>query len=483
MDALVKALEKVVESGEWFVRTPSVRVLHVVTNKVLRLPVLQHLVASELLEPNTSPFFVLEAPTEPGDDGWTLRADELRADWKGLCDSAPDSSLMGPLWPEESQQQPLARFSAELGLALASIRSPMTGLVLVLAPVWIRDRTTWCRDLTALFRAKGLEKARFVVVEVDEPESLAVIKQLGPAAEQVDARVSDASLGEEMSARLEAMKNAPSGATGFALVGGAGPAVAPPKRASDPPRVPPEQRQSLAAELGISPALFDLDLMKQLRVLVMSAAGAMRAGQATEAVRLQREARDLCVKHAMVREAVVNELVLGGYVLQGGAPELALKVFGDGRKRAEAAGLIDMAVQAQIAKGSCLLVMKRVDEAVAAYDEGGQLGASASAPVLGIESYRMCGQLLVSKGRLKDAATAFRRAIDTAERGGDQVKRDSSIVDVMRQLAALCRKHGLVQQADSLEAQAVVIEDAKLAASSNEEPSGTAPAGAESHPG
>ena len=458
MDALVQPIERVVEAGEWFVRTPSLRVLHIVTSGLLRTPVLSHLCASELLEANTCPFFVLEGPTEPGDDGWTLRAEELRLDWEGLAKSAPDDVFVEPLWAPQHARTPLTRFGLELGRALASVRAPMTGLVIVLAPVWVRDPEVWRRDLEILLAERGLAGARFVIVELEEPHALPVVRKLGGAAEHLDLRVDEAALRDEANARLDAMKNAPPGATGPQLVGAAGPRVTPPRRKRDPAPLTPEQREETARQIGIAPAMLDPDVMQSLRVLVLSAAAAMGEKNAPEAVRLQREARDLCMQHGLAREAVVNELVLAGYVLQGGSPARALELFRDARGRAEAAQLADFAVQAQMAVGSCLLVLKQVDEAAAAYAQAGQLGANAGAPILAIEAYRMCGQLLASRGKLQEASTAFRRALDTAEDGGEAVKTGSTAMEAARELAALCRKHGLTQQAASLEAQAAAIE-------------------------
>jgi hypothetical protein len=461
MEAFVRPLERIVEAGEWFVRTPELRVLHVVASNAMRIPALKHLTATELLEANKTPFFVLEGPVETDDDGWALRTEELRADWQALQESAPDPSALPPLWPEERKQRPLSRFSLELGRAQSQLRPPMTGLVVVLAPVWVRDAARWSADLDLLLHLEGLRNVRFVVIEMDQPAALPIIQKLGPLAEHLDARVSDADVREEMSARLAAMKAAPAGAPPRQMMGAAGPRVAPPRRKKQPPPLSPERRAAVGKELGVSPTALDPDAMKNLRVLVLSAAAAIGDGSAPEGIRLQREARDFCVKEGLVREAVVNELVLAGYVLQAGKPERALEIFRDGRVRAEKAGLIDMAVQAQIAVGSCLLVGKRVDDAAAAYGEAGQLGAAGNAPIMAVEAFRLCGQLLASKGRLQQATQAFMRAIETAERGGDEVKQSSSVVEAARQLAALCRKHGLHQQAQSLEAQARAIEDAQ----------------------
>ena len=458
MDSLVKPVERVVEAAEWFVRTPALRVMHVATSGLLRNTVLQHLTATELLKANTCPFFVLQAATEPEDDGWALRADELRAEWEELYQEVSGSEEFVPLWPEQRAQTPLGRFVLELREALAALRAPMTGIVVVLAPVWVRDVKRWREDLTALLEARYLSRARFVVVEADEAYSLPVMESLGTAVERVDARIDDAVLKDEMDARMEAMKNAPPGATGPQLIGAAGPSVAPPPRKDAPPALSPEQREAMAKQAGIPAAMLDPDAMRDLQVLVLSAAAAMRDQNAVEAVQLQRQARDLCVDRGLTREAVVNELVLAGYALQGGNPEGALEVFRDARKRAEGAQLAEMAVQAQMAVGSCLLVLKRPETAAGAYAEAGNMGVAAGAPILAIEAYRMCGQLLVSKGQLEDGATAFRRALDTAEKAGEDAKKNSSASEAARALAGVCRKHGLTQQAESLEAQAAAIE-------------------------
>lgn len=468
MDSLVKPIERVVEAAEWFVRTPALRVMHVATSGLLRNTVLQHLTATELLKANTCPFFVLQAATEPEDDGWALRADELRAEWEELYQEASGSEEFVPLWPEQRAQTPLGRFSLELREALAALRAPMTGIVVVLAPVWVRDVKRWREDLTALLEARHLSRARFVVVEADEAYSL---ESLGTAVERVDARIDDAVLKDEMDARMEAMKNAPPGATGPWLIGAAGPSVAPLARKDAPPPLSPEQREAMAKQAGIPAAMLDPDAMRDLQVQVLGAAAAMRDQDAVEAVRLQRKARDLCVDRGLTREAVVNELVLAGYALQGGNPEGALEVFRDARKRAEGAQLAEMAVQAQMAVGSCLLVLKRPEEAAGAYAEAGNMGAAAGAPILAIEAYRVCGQLLVSKGQLEDGATAFRRALDTAEKAGEDAKKNSSASEAARALAGVCRKHGLAQQAESLEAQAAAIEQSFVKPTASPPPS------------
>jgi tetratricopeptide (TPR) repeat protein len=458
MDSLTAPIECVVEAAQWFVATPSLRVLHVTTTQLLRLPVLQHLVASELLDGNDAPFLVLEAPTEPDDDGWALRCEELRADWEALVASAPAGVSVAPLWPECAAATALARFAQELSEAQRALRPPMGHLVVVLAPVWVRDAARWCADLGALLAEQTLRAVRFAVVESEEASARPALATLGAQVEWVDARIDDAGLRTEMNARLEAMRRAPAGATGAQLVGAAGPAVAPPARIRHARPLPPAEREARAREIGVPTMLLDPASMHELRVLVMSATLAMRDGRVAEGTAAQREARDFCARNGLTKEAVVNELVLAGYVMQGGAHERALEVFREAQERAERGGLGDLAVQARLAIGSCLLVLRRVDEAAVAYAEAGRRGVAVGATVLAIEAFRMCGQLRASQGHLEQAATAFREALAVADVAGDAVRSASSAPLAARALAALCRTHGLMVQADALEAQADAME-------------------------
>jgi tetratricopeptide (TPR) repeat protein len=254
------------------------------------------------------------------------------------------------------------------------------------------------------------------------------------------------------------MAAAPEGVTGARLTGAAGPREAPPARRNKPASSSTTRARELARDAGVPEALADSALMQRLRVLVMSAAQAMREGRRLDAVRQQRAACDVCLHAELPREALVMQLVLGGYVLQAGSPERAVEIVRDARRAAEARGLLDLATQAELAAGAGLLAMNRPDEAATAYAEAGQLGTTAGAPVLAIEGYRMAGQLMISRGRPELAGKAWLRAIEAAEKAAPSERRSSSAPDAARALAALCRKHKLVLQAESLEVQAAALE-------------------------
>ncbi|MFV8756504.1 tetratricopeptide repeat protein [Nannocystaceae bacterium ST9] len=458
VDSLAVPIERVVEGAEWFIRTPSIRFLHVATSNLVRSPVLRHLTATELLDQNTSPFFVLEAPTEPTDDGWLARIEELRIDWQTLLDDAPASSGLPPLWPEELVTPPLVRFARECGQALARCPAQiMEGLVIVLAPVWISDGARFNADVEALVMSSQLARARFIVVEPDTTHTFALANALGTAGMVIDARVDQAALRRESRARVESIKTTIPGSTGAILTGAAGPSVLPPPRRSQPV-LDPEFRDATAREFGFSPITFDIGAMNQLGAWVLSAAMAMRDGNPIDAIRQQRDVRDFCAAHDLRRETIVHEMILASYVLQSGESQQALELFASATKRAREAEFVDLAVQAWMAVGSCLVVLERTDQAALAFTEAAQFGAGTATPALVIEAYRVAGQLLVSLGRDDDAAVVFHRAIELAESDGPQTPRASATRDVMRELAALCRRHGLVRQADSLEGQALALD-------------------------
>jgi hypothetical protein len=454
MDSLATPIERVVERSEFFVRTESIRLLYVATSELVRMSVLRHLTATELLDQNTRPFFVLEAPTEPGDTGWMARCEELRLDWQELVDSAPAGLELAALWPEQRGDRALIRFIRELYEALA--RCParlMAGLTIVLAPVWVTDGNRFISDLEQLLSAPRIADARFIVVEPSTTHGLALAQALGTSAMIVDARVDDAQLARESCMRVAAMKTALPGATGALLTGAAGPATLPPPRANEC-RSTPEQREALASSLGMAPVLFETDTMQRVAASVLAAAQAMRDGDPTAAIREQREVRDFCLAHELRLESVIHELVLAGYVLQAGEPQRALELFAAARERAKQGEFVDLAVQAQMAQGSCLALLGRREAAASAYFEAGELGSGLASPILSVEAYRTAGQLLVASGHSGEAGTAFYRAIELAKSSGPETLRDPTAEQAMRELASLCRDHGLLEQAASLEAQA-----------------------------
>lgn len=460
MNFITQPLARLVDSLQWFMRAQEKRMLHVTTTSSLRLGALEEIAAAEHHGDNRCPFIVLEAPAKPGDDGWTTRALELRDDVEELrALVGRDDGIELPPMPDEAEAEtPLLRFGRELCAALGCLRDPFEGLVVVLSPIEMGDAKRWVEDVKALVAQPGLAKVRWVIVDLEEPLCEPVALSLGSLAESVDARIDEAAAGAEMDGLSKAMATAPEGATGARLAGLAGPREVPPPRRGKPPPPTREEMSAIAKKAGLPEALADAALMRRLRQRITDGARAMRRGDVVEAAQRQREARDLCIDAGLVRHAIIMEMVLGGYVLQGGAPKLAVTAFQQAKERAESAGFADLTLQAELALAAALLMQRRPDEAAVAYAEAGQLGATAGLAALAIEAYRMAGHLLATQGKIELAGKAWRRALDVAESASPLDRTASSAPETARALAALCRKHGLVQSAEALTAQAAVME-------------------------
>ena len=105
MNAITDPLERVVETMQWFMTAPEIRVVHIVTSEPLRLSVLEHIAAMEHFSTNRAPFVILEAPVEPNDDGWETRSEELREDMADLRSLLIDESSLTPPSPRIFAQQ------------------------------------------------------------------------------------------------------------------------------------------------------------------------------------------------------------------------------------------------------------------------------------------------------------------------------------------------------------------------------------------
>lgn len=445
MEAIARPLRRLVAALQWFVVAEELRLLQVVVSEDLRIVALEHVAAEEHDAANRRPFFVLEAPVDD-DAGWAVRSEELRADMAELTELLArdeDPLVLAPMPAPPSGPRGAALFAAELQAALGCLKAPLTGLVLVLAPAWLRARSPFLDELRALIEAPALAQIRWILVEPDCDHAAALVAALGRRAERVEVRV-DA---EEARRDLEAMGGTP---------GVVGPRQPPPARKGAPPPLAPEELKRSAE--GVPSGLLDPASAARFRERVMGAAREMSAGRSGEAVDRLREAAELARGGGMAKEALVLELVQGAHVLQAGGADAAVRVFDETGRRALAGGFPDVAVQAQLATAAALLVQKKPDRAAEAYARAGRMGADAGAPALAIEAYRTCGQLLLSLGQEREAARVWNEALALGGELPAGQRSSASAAEAARALAWLCRKHALTAQAASLEAQARALE-------------------------
>lgn len=464
MESIDTAFRDLDEARRWFTRVQDLRVLHVfIRDSALREGALALVLSSEHLADQRSIWVRSNAPADGSDASWETRTTEIEAQWEALQEEAPELHLRRKLLLPRSVS-PVARFAAALRAMRDGLPAPIDGLVVVLAPELSAGATRW-EAWRPLLDAPELRKIRWVVAElIDDGAVATATRSLGPAVERVTVALDPQAFARELERSVEQMAKTPPDSEGPRAMGAPGPDALPPSRQKPPP-LSPEQREEVASAAGIAPAWLDPSFTHQLRVLVSRAIVAQRQGRPTEAIQAQSEACERAWTAGLGRSAVLLELVLGGYVFQAGQPEAAERVFAQAAEHAQVCNAPTELVQAQMSLASMLLVRQETTRAIAAYLEAAKRAADEkSTAILATECYRMAGQLLAGQGALREATQAFEKAIAAIREEPVALQGISSAPEAARQLAALCRKNGLRDQAVALEAQATAMEQGTSAA-------------------
>lgn len=460
MEAIQGLLVALTEALQDFVLEPDLRLLHVLTDSDLRITILEHVAAAEHNRANRTPFVFLEAPAEPEDTGWLLRSQELKEELEAYLGEAGDldDNYIPPREEELLRDTgDLRHFGLELAKALQELPD---GLTVVLAPLQVSAPARWVSDILALLKPAELERARFIVVELESSPVSMVVRKLGPKADSVDARMGARSARKALEMQLQAMVHAPPGSSGPQVLGAAGPKVAPPRRKDElaDEDVSKAQERDLD-KLEAPRALAEPEVGRDLRGLLLASAIALGKEDNPEAVRLQKQAVELCRREGLVREEIVLQLMLAGSLVQLERTSSALEVLEEARTRAKQEELFELEVQVLLMRGMALALAKRPEEAALAYEEAGRIAGERGLIELAIEAYRACGELLVRTGRVEQAIEAWRRALVLAESAPSDVVSQSSAPEMARSLALLCRKHGMSDHTLMLEEKADAFEN------------------------
>jgi tetratricopeptide (TPR) repeat protein len=275
---------------------------------------------------------------------------------------------------------------------------------------------------------------------------------MGDSAIQCDCRIDSADLERDVEAMLS------TGGESGGTMGTAGPrGVQRPRRVDDPPELPPEKREAALREAGVDPRFFAEG--PKLGQLVIGSALAMKQKRGADAVRMQREARDLCVRLEMYQAAVICQIGLASYLSGLGHIPRAIEELEGARQMAREHGLPVQESQALLALGLIHTVGKRLPDAVKAYAQAGRVAEAGEMPLIAIEAWRLAGQLVMNERHAEQASSAFKEAIRIASKAEPNVVKASSAPEAARALAVTCRKMGMAAQADSLEASAKSMEE------------------------
>jgi hypothetical protein len=454
MESFALPLKSLAEEASWFVRDQKVRLLHVVTTADFRDAVMKVLMGQEFHADNRAPFVRLDDSFSRSSPGWKERAARVRAQHQALVDAMAKGKASRSLPFAASSPSELASFAVQVRQVADAAPTPTRGLVVVLAPTRVDDPEDWSAAVQGLIVSARLSDIRWIVVDLDRSTLGSLVEELGATAMEARAFVDEAALDREVAETLDRATVTAGSAPGPALMGAAWPAgVSPPPRPGMT-TLPPAELKAAMIAAGISPAVTP-DEAHSLRTLVLRAAQALKADRGPDAVRLQREARDLCNTIGMPTQAVMMELVLGTYLVQLGQRKLAVETFRSASERAETSDMPKEAAQAQLALGALAAVDGRPDLATLAYARAGELSVRAGITILAIEAYRLAGMHCAD---LSLKVQMWKRALSVATALEPAAQKASSAGETARGLATLLRKNGLHQQASEMDRQGAQLD-------------------------
>jgi tetratricopeptide (TPR) repeat protein len=151
--------------------------------------------------------------------------------------------------------------------------------------------------------------------------------------------------------------------------------------------------------------------------------------------------------------------VLGSYALAAGVPDRARETYQHAATLAREAGLFEHQAQAELALGMMAVLDGDAPLAATHYARAGRVAEQGQSTVLAMECWRMAGQLALDHELEPSAVDCWKRALSLAHALPPALVQSTAAAEVARALAALCRKRGLIAQAESLERQGVLLDE------------------------
>lgn len=434
-------------------RDHAVKLLWVRCSPALRKTVLSLLPGYEFHHDNRSAWLVLEDAWRPVEQSWGTRATRLANDWdaRRSAFASAGTPMPAPRYVVSGRGGELGTFHRTAAAVCASLDTPLTSYVLVMAPTWLEDPAAFADQLAGTMAHPELERLRYVVLsEPHTPLPDALLQALGPRALHCDCILDEAEQRRDLAAML-----APDRPEGVGM--GAIPiAVKPPTRVGQREPLPPARLAELLRDAGVNPEY--LAAAPEIRRLVFGAALAMKEGRGVDAVKQQRAARDRC---AAVREPLVQvicQITLASYLSGLGMRESAIAELEAASRIAHENRLWLQLSQAHLALALLHALDQRLPAAIDAYTLAAHAAQRADAPQLAIEAWRLAGQLLLQSRRSEDSIVCFQRALAIASTATPEQRAESSAPEAARKLASLYEGRGQTAQAISLYAQADAYE-------------------------
>lgn len=466
MESIAEPLRRLQEEASWFARATEIRLLWVPTEAALRSTALTLSERFEYHADNHSLFIPLDTPWSGPDLGAAARDAHFTERFTQKAQALRDAGVeVGPFSASAEGASSLESWARHLHAACASLKPPLRGLVVVLAPTRIDDAAAFLADVRALVSSKALQAVRWIIIETDTLHLAPLVQELGEQrALTADFRIDPAQQQRDLAALASpptppANAPGPTNATpalpfpwGPWTSAGAMPQTPPPRRLDDPE--PPTDEQLRAS--GLSPAYLKGGA-QQMQRLMLGAALALRQHRSSDAIELQARTADLCGRMQMPKEQVIQLLVLGGYQLADAKPGAARETYQRATHLAGSEGLALQQAQAELGLGM-LDAMAQKPDALTHYAAAGRLSEQAGIVPLAIECWRMAGQCAGEHGATERALEHWEHALSLSETLSPEVRRTTSAADIARLLANAQQARGHHAQANLLHRHAFEIE-------------------------
>lgn len=363
----------------------------------------------------------------------------------------PEANLDSTPVPDRNPLPILPMRSACAALT-AALRPPLDGFVIVLAPSAIADINIMASEVEALVNEPSLATCRWVwLLDAEDPWPT-LLERVGDRGLRCECIPDPGQQKKDFAAMTSA---APT------MIGRAGPrGITPPRRVTDPPPMPPEERAAALRAAGVNPEY--CDKAPELQRLILSAAVAMKNEERTEAVRQQQAACDLALSLELFDVAVVCRVALSSYLMASGFRDEALVTVKSAAELARERGLPLQEAQAYLGIGVLLALSTRYWESSEAYSTSARCAEAANVPMLAIEAWRMAGQVALQAPDREKACQSFREAIRVAKVSEPDTVKDSTACESARKLAEICDRLNMPEQAQSLRAEAEAMERGEI---------------------
>jgi tetratricopeptide (TPR) repeat protein len=422
LTSVQRPLQDLADVMQRFVRGEA-RLLCVETQPRMRAASIQVLRAAEHLADNRRPLLTVELTSaRDADSTWEAATDELRRVHTELREhGSPLAAITGrPLRTQGS-----ANFAAQALQCLGTVRAPASGLLLLIIPPPSGVEAAWLVRLGEAIRNHRLADARFIVVLTTSPSIAEWIAsfEAGTCVHQTCA-IDERRATDELAGSIEVEERMGPGFTG-----------------AWPRGVRPPGRRESAAP----------DPAKSLRVQVKRAALAMREDDGPEAIRRQAAARDLCLEHGRIRDAIAMELVLGAYMLQLGQHPLAITAFDKAARSAHESEHWDLEAQGHLAAASTHDAAGDPTAALASYRHAIEAARRADDPRLLFTAYWEAGQVALRLGLEIDCIALWGDAFADAQARDATRLRGTRAKDVTLELAKLLARYRRYSDAREVE--------------------------------